>query len=362
MAKMLERSICATPFPTNTLFPWKLVAPRVHRPSTSEKTDTTSPGFMSTNTHKSQDWIDLSPVKVQTCSYPLQWGECHVSYTLGKRWSLGRRRERLSEQHCHTEHRQQPLSWAAPHIWQQEREVILCLTRHVPVHVYWAVQLLYYRGLFLNYLGLTEQANFAAMYDVNLFLCAQLELLNLLSPSVRCSDILSASLWKEPPSSWLNTTIKLESDPVDCPALQTFFAYLGPLTGSSSTSGICGWVRITTSFSSSSFFSVNNLHICCFGQWYTQGSELGRLWQSIQIKMCTFFSSSPNFCLISSSEARWVLARTQVYEGGWDRHMSSFWKRCFARSWPTAAKTLLVTLKMQKKMMDFDPWKFSFNI
>lgn len=45
--KMLERSIRATPFPTNALFPWKLVAPRVHRPSKSEKTDTTSPAFMS---------------------------------------------------------------------------------------------------------------------------------------------------------------------------------------------------------------------------------------------------------------------------------------------------------------------------
>lgn len=55
--KMLERSIWATPFPTNTLFPWKLVAPRVHLPSMSEKTDTTSPAFISNNTCESQDLI-----------------------------------------------------------------------------------------------------------------------------------------------------------------------------------------------------------------------------------------------------------------------------------------------------------------
>lgn len=47
--KMLERYISATPFPTNTFFPWKLVAPRVHFPSKSEKTETTSPAFMSKN-------------------------------------------------------------------------------------------------------------------------------------------------------------------------------------------------------------------------------------------------------------------------------------------------------------------------
>lgn len=38
------------------------------------------------------------------------------------------------------------------------------------------------QGIILNYLGLTEQANFAVMYDINLFLCAQLELLNLFFP------------------------------------------------------------------------------------------------------------------------------------------------------------------------------------
>ena len=46
-AKMVARCISETPLPTNTLFPWKgLVHPRVQRPSTSENTDTASPGFM----------------------------------------------------------------------------------------------------------------------------------------------------------------------------------------------------------------------------------------------------------------------------------------------------------------------------
>lgn len=38
-----------------------------------------------------------------------------------------------------------------------------------------------------------------------------------------------------------------------------FLLYLGPLTGSSSTSGICEWVRICTDVS-----SADELHICCF--------------------------------------------------------------------------------------------------
>ena len=46
-AKMVARCISETPLPTNTLFPRKgLVHPRVQRPSTSENTDTASPGFM----------------------------------------------------------------------------------------------------------------------------------------------------------------------------------------------------------------------------------------------------------------------------------------------------------------------------
>lgn len=64
------------------------------------------------------------------------------------------------------------------------------------------------QGIILNYLGLTEQANFAGMYDINLFLCAQLELLNLFFPLVRVLDIFCASVWKHPPSSWLNRAIK----------------------------------------------------------------------------------------------------------------------------------------------------------
>lgn len=53
----------------------------------------------------------------------------------------------------------------------------------------------------------------------------------------------------------------------------------------------------------------------------------------------TFFSSSPSLCLISSRGARWVLARTHVYDGGWDRHASSFWNLHSASWRPTAANT-----------------------
>jgi len=57
----------------------------------------------------------------------------------------------------------------------------------------------------------------------------------------------------------------------------------------------------------------------------------------------TLCSASPNLCRISSRGARWVLARTQVCEGGWDRHVSSFWKRHSASWWPTAANTWMQT-------------------
>lgn len=101
--KMLERSIRATPFPTNALFPWKLVAPRVHRPSKSEKTDTTSPAFMSAGHFKAFHSIPYkkNPNKkdILLCSYILGWQQ-----------SPGQRRERLSGRRCHTERRPPPQS------------------------------------------------------------------------------------------------------------------------------------------------------------------------------------------------------------------------------------------------------------
>lgn len=116
---MLERSIWATPFPTNTLFPWKLVAPRVHLPSVSEKTDTTSPAFISNDTCKSQDVIHKARSKNWFISILLQ---SFFSYTLGWQWSLGRRRERLSKRHCHTELQPPSQSWVASQVWEYERK------------------------------------------------------------------------------------------------------------------------------------------------------------------------------------------------------------------------------------------------
>lgn len=44
------------------------------------------------------------------------------SYTSGWRRSPGRRRERLSVQRCHTEHRPPPPSWAASQVWGYKRK------------------------------------------------------------------------------------------------------------------------------------------------------------------------------------------------------------------------------------------------
>lgn len=73
--KMLERSIRATPFPTNALFPWKLVAPRVHRPSKSEKTDTTSPAFISADHFKAFHSIPHKKPQIRKtyCFVPTFW-------------------------------------------------------------------------------------------------------------------------------------------------------------------------------------------------------------------------------------------------------------------------------------------------
>lgn len=54
-----ERSTCETPLPRNTFSPWNSLAPRVHFPSMSENTDTTSPAFMTENTQTNTGWLSL---------------------------------------------------------------------------------------------------------------------------------------------------------------------------------------------------------------------------------------------------------------------------------------------------------------
>lgn len=139
---------------------------------------------------------------------------------------------------------------------------------------------------------------------------------------------------------WLKAkTHSADSDLCDVAA--AFLTYLGPSTGRRSTSGIRGCGRIWRETS-----SADELHICCFNNnniLITTDHSTNSNSRSKQITFfsfaSTFFSSSPNLCLISSREARWVLARTHVYEGGCERHVSSLWKRLSASCWPTAANT-----------------------
>lgn len=144
--KIVERSISATPLPTNTFFPWKLVAPRVHLPSRSEKTDTKSPAFMSNkktkqhtvrfkedNQHLEQMKILWQKVKRASKSqsrwrkqrhHCSKYSQPHFtstvfkSYIWGCRGSPGRRRERLSVRRRHTERPPPPLSRAASQVWE----------------------------------------------------------------------------------------------------------------------------------------------------------------------------------------------------------------------------------------------------
>lgn len=173
--KILERSISATPFPTNILFPWKLVAPRVHRPSKSEKTDTASPAFISAGRfhafYSSHITLNVPDLKKQkTYCFILTFGAGNNPW--GKDMSPSQYRvATLSADH-------------------------------------------YLRA----------------------------ELLHMSEKRKTASGIMMLNL----------KHFHTHPGP-------TFLLYLGPLTGRSSTSGICEWVRICMEVS-----SADELYVCCF--------------------------------------------------------------------------------------------------
>lgn len=172
--KILERSIWATPFPTNALFPWKLVAPRVHRPSKSEKTDTTSPAFIAA-------------------------GRFQTFYSSN-------------------------------------------ITINVPNFFFF----------FLKYCFILTfgAGNDPGGKDMS---ASQYSAATLSADHHLRADLLHTSEKRKRALGILLLNLKFFYK------YSPFLSYLGPLTGRSSTSGICEWVRICEEVS-----SADELHLCCF--------------------------------------------------------------------------------------------------